>query len=202
MSDFKLSLPVALAVLVGLLATVGLFFLPGLAGLLVGWAIFLAAVALLLGLANLLAVHGRRAARGNAYSLVLLLVVLIVFVLALTDELGFTSDGVTGAFNLLQVPLEGAFAALLAFFLLFAGVRLLPRQRSWTAALFLVVALLVLLGSGQLPFGLEGLFRPVKDVLDTLVIEPGMRGLLIGVALGAITVTLRLLIGLERPYDK
>ena len=130
MKEYRHTLPVALAVAFGFLTLVGLLFAPTIGDSLVSWATFLAAVALVLGIINLLSVHARRASAGNPYSAVLVISALIVFILALTDFLGLTEDGVKASFTLVQAPLEAAVAVLLAFFLLFSGYRLLRRQRS------------------------------------------------------------------------
>ena len=202
MEMYKRTLPVALAIAFGLLTLLGLLFVPAVGNTLVSWAAFLAAVALVLGVINLLGVHSRRLAEGNLYSGVLVLSMLAVFALAISDFFGFTDDGVGGVFETLQAPLEMAMASLLAFFLLFAGVRLLKRQRTAWAALFMVTVLILLLASTLLPPLLSAIIEPIGELISGIVVNAGMRGLLIGLALGAIIVALRLLTGTERPYDK
>ena len=93
-------------------------------------------------------------------------------------------------------------ASLLAFFLLFAGFRLLKRQRTAWAALFIATVLILLLASAALPSFLSAVFEPIGQIINDVFVNAGMRGILIGVALGAIVVALRLLTGAERPYDK
>lgn len=199
---YKRTLPVALAIAFGLLTLLGLLFVPAVGNTLVSWAAFLAAVALVLGVINLLGVHSRRLASGNLYSGVLVISMLAVFVLALSDTFGFTEDGVGDVFDMVQAPLEMAVASLLAFFLLFAAFRLLKRLRSVWVALFIVTVLILLLAGTLLPPFLAAIFQPVGELIDGIVVNAGMRGILIGLALGAIVVTLRLLTGTERPYDK
>ncbi len=202
MKNYRQTLPVALAIAFGLLTMLGLLFVPALAATMTGWASFLAAVALLLGVVNLLGVHARRLAGGNAYSGVLIISMVAVFVLALTDFLGLTERGVNTIFELVQVPLEAAVASLLVFFLLFAGMRLLRRQQNIWAVLFMVTVLLVLLGRTLLPGPLAEPFRWVNRILSDIVVTAGVRGILIGVAIGIVAVSLRILTGSERPYDK
>ena len=202
MNFFRHQLPMVIAIFFGVTTLLGLLFAPGFSQQILVWAAFLAALALVLGAVNLLTVHARRLFKGNLYSGVLVLSMLAVFALAVTDGLGITSNGLENAFVLVQQPLEAALAALLAFFLLFAGVRLLQRQRSIWGGLFLLSALLMLLTRLPLP-GIAGLwFERVRAFIANIVVIAGMRGLLIGVALGVILVSLRLLSGLERPYNK
>ncbi len=194
-------LPVVIALIFGWLTLIGLLFWPELGNVVLGWAALLAAAALLLGVANLALVHLKRARR-NFYSVALLISMALVFALAISDALGLTDNYVAGVFNLVQVPLEAGLASLLAFFLLFIGFRLLQKRRSMWSALFLLSALFTLIARGPLPAGLHELLDPARQLFETLFVSAGVRGILIGVALGAITLGVRLLIGLERPYNK
>jgi hypothetical protein len=209
MRMIKRTLPLALAVAFGLLTLVGLLLpLPALTTILLDWVGFLAAVALVLGVLNLLAVHTQRTFKNNnLYSAVLIIAILAVFGLAVTDALGITTGGVATAFDWIQVPLETALASLMAFFLLFLGFHMLRRQRGWGAVLFLLTAVFILLSSAftsttLLPAAVRNLFGQIQNVINNIIVIAGMRGLLIGIALGVITMSLRLLLGLDQPYNK
>ncbi|HSM55355.1 MAG TPA: hypothetical protein VK879_04300 [Candidatus Sulfomarinibacteraceae bacterium] len=201
MNLLKRGLPVTLALIFGFATLVGLLVLPSLADLLLSWAGFLAAVALVLGVLNLLAIHLRRAVDGNGYSLILVLAMLAVFALAITDALALTENGLNFAFNQIQAPLEAALASLVAFFLLFAGARMLQHRRSVWSILFLFSVIFFLLTQGPLPEALAAILSPIRTLADSVLVTAGMRGILLGVALGIITLSLRLLSGLERPYS-
>lgn len=201
MTLLKRGIPVAIAIVTALATLAGLLVFPPLSDLILGWAAFLAAAALILGILNLLNIHLRRLAGGNLYSLILVLSMLAVFGLAITDSLQITDSGVRFIFTYVQAPLEAALASLLAFFLLFAGVRLLQRQRNIWSILFLLTALLVLLSQSPLPPFLGDLLAPVNSFISSILVLAGMRGLLLGIALGTITLSLRLLAGIERPYS-
>ena len=191
-----------LAIGFGALALLGILLIPSLGVTLTAWASFLAAVALLLGVVNLLSVHIRRLGSGNAYSGVLIIGMGLVFVLAITDWLEVTDGGVSAIFNYVQAPLEAAMASMLVFFLIFSGFRLLQRQRNWWSLLFIVTAIILLLAQTTLPSFLSDIFTWIGDVISKLFVNAGMRGLLIGVSLGIIVISLRILTGSERPYDK
>lgn len=192
-----------LLVTVFLITLAGLLFRVDAGTLLVTWAVFLAAIALLLGILNLFFLHFQRSLKGNGYSLVLILSMLLVWLMPLADQLGLTENGADLLFKWVQIPLETALASLLAFFLLFAGIRLFtqPQGRPWTA-LFLGTAIIVLLGSVPLPAAISGLWGTVRDFINHLVVNAGIRAILIGISLGTITMAVRLLAGLERPYHK
>ena len=210
----KRTLPLALTISIGLITLVALLVpLPAVVNLITGWAGFLVAVALLLGVLNLFVVHLNRFVRERSgYSGVLIISMIAVFALAVADLLtGQSGDGavsgVDTVFRLIQSPLEAALASLLAFFLLTAGFQLLKWQRSGWAILFVLSAILVLsigalTSSGLLPANVRSGLQTVRSLLDSIVVTAGMRGLLIGIALGTITLSLRLLFGVERPYHK
>jgi hypothetical protein len=178
------------------------------ANLLLGWAAFLAAAALLLGVFNLFSVHWRRyVTESNYYSGLLLLGAGLVGAMAVTDALAVTDGGVALVFNWIQAPLEAALASLLVFLLLLAGFRLLQRDRGWASILFLATVIGVLLadalsGSRLLPEALAPWLDQARAFFDEVVVTAGMRGILIGVALGTLTLGIRILAGWERPYDK
>ncbi len=196
----KNGLPVFLALIFGLLTLVGLLLVPALGQLILGWASFLAACALLFGLGNLFFIHLKRALRANPYSLLLLLSMGIVFLAGMANLLGLTeSDFSQQLFELIQKPLETAFSSLLAFFLVFAGFRLLQRRRDGWAILFLATVIILLL---PVPGAAANLFTLLRNLISNLLVTAGLRGLLIGIALGTITLSLRLLVGSERPYSK
>lgn len=201
MNILKRGIPTAVAMIAGLVTLASLLIFPDLSMLLLEWAAFLAAVALVAGILNLLAIHLRRTASRNIYSLVLILGMLLVFSLAVTDALGLTEDGVGTVFSVVQVPLEAALASLLAFFLLFGGIRLWQRQRSGWSFLFLLAVLFLLISQSPLPVSVEELVGPARSFIYDVLVTPGVRGLLLGISLGVITLSLRLLAGLERPYS-
>jgi hypothetical protein len=63
----------------------------------------------------------------------------------------------------------------------------------------LIVVLLVLLG--QVAVGLFPVLTEIKDWILDVPAMAGVRGILLGVALGAVLTGIRLLLGVERPYS-
>lgn len=202
MSQLNRSIPLLFAYTFGALALLGLLFVPVIAQILTSWVGFLAAVALLIGIVNLVSVHSRRIRKGNAFSAVLVVSVLLVWVLGLTDFVEITSGGVSSVFQYVQAPLEAAMASMLVFFLLFSCIRMLQRERNIWTYLFIFSVILFLLGRTPLP-GLPGdIFVALNDFVSAVFVSAGMRGILIGISLGVIAVALRVLMGTNRPYEK
>ena len=193
-----------IAVLTGLLVLAG-YFIPALApvqAIVLNWSIILAGTAALVGVFNLILVHGTKVAqreKGAVYSGVLLLCLFATFVIGLV--IGPDHPGMRLLVTSIIVPVEATLMALLAVTLVYASIRLLRRRTNLMSVVFLATALLMLLASATLPFGeigiLNNMLRPwVQHVLAL----GGARGILIGVALGTLTTGLRVLFAADRPY--
>ncbi len=194
-------LPTAIAIGVGIVTLLTFFFrlplLDALGAAFREWTIVLTAFAVLLGLINLLAVHFKRIARRNesgaGYSLIVIVTALIVLGIGLL----LPSEMLTWVFENMYLPLQGAFFALVAFFLATAAYRAL-RARSVETTVMLLAAVIVLLG--QTPF--TSFLAQAKQWVLFVPSEAGVRGILLGVALGVIATGLRLLLGQDRPYSE
>ncbi len=214
----KLRLPMAVAIIAGLV-TLTLYFFPpvkilgdhDLRLLLVEWAATLGAVALLVGVLNLALVHVRKIStfsRGWVYSIFLVLALALVFGLGLLGMLApepFAETARAGtrfAFLYIQTPVEATLAALLVVVMVVAGARLIYKRRSWSAVLFIVVVLILI--AGLAPINLPGLnaLSAVRDWVTQVPSVGGARGILLGIALGAIATGLRVIIGADHPYGE
>lgn len=194
-----------IAIVSGVLVLLGYFFprvFGDLQSLLIGWAIILAAFALLLGIFNLVMVHWKKMGSegpGSIYSIVLLISLVVTMIFAGIS--GPAGSLTLWVFNTFQVPVEISLLAVLAFILVYAVARLLTRRPKWSTALFVVTVLIVLLGSAPLFFiGEVAPFTAVRSWLAQVPAMAGARGILLGVALGTVATGLRILIGSDRPY--
>ncbi|MEW6051004.1 MAG: hypothetical protein AB1644_08095 [Candidatus Zixiibacteriota bacterium] len=102
-------------------------------------------------------------------------------------------------FENVQAPMQSTVFALLAFFVASASFRGF-RARSFQASVLLGAALLVLLSRSSL----EGFSSSIlSDLADWLRNNPSMaarRAILIGIGLGSLTTSLRVLLGIERTW--
>jgi hypothetical protein len=197
----------AVAIAVGLLVLVGYFIatplLIALRTTLLNWAIILAAFALFIGLFNILIVHIKKIRskqKGSAYSLVLIIFMLVTLMLGLWLRPDHTV--VSFIFHSIQLPVEASLMAMLVVTLTYASIRLLRRRANLFSVIFLATALLILLGTAPLP--LIGYVPILSDLIRPFIAQvlaaAGARGILIGVALGSLTTGLRILFGADRPY--
>lgn len=218
-----------IAVSAGLLVLAAYFIplelLVGMRLALVSLVSLLAAWAVLAGALNLLIVHLRKftgQAPGGLYSLFVVLGFLAVVAGNLVAPfMGWGTGAASTAnswFLTYTLTAGGAsLAALIAFFLVYAAYRVLRLKQggppSLMVVVFVVTTVLALIALAPWP---EGAPNPVlagqpgtatatslRDVLQALTRLPalaGARGLLLGVALGAVATGLRLLMGLDRPY--
>jgi hypothetical protein len=181
------------------------------------WFNVLAVFAFILGGANLLRTHAlrvRERGRDWPYSLLTLVAFLTVLVLGLfkvggppglQGDVAHGDSALTWVFDWIYMPLKSTLFALLAFFVASAAYRAF-RLRSWEASLLLVAAFVVLIG--RTPFGVT-LTAWLPDVLRFLRLDElslwimkvpntaGWRSILIGISLGVVAMSLRLILGIE-----
>jgi hypothetical protein len=200
----KRTIPMSVAIAVGSLMLIDFFFderhINAVGGFFVESAVIIVAFALLLGLLNVLIVHFRRIGRrdeGWPYSIFLVAVAVIVLVAGIS---GPQTDIVKWVFDNIQVPLQAATFSLLGFYVATAAYRAF-RLRSLESIAFIVAAVVVLLG--QVPIGryLGDLLPAAKDWILDVPSTAGVRGIIIGVALGTIATGVRVLVGFDRPYS-
>jgi hypothetical protein len=173
--------------------------------LLMRYAVLLAAIALFLGLINLVSVHWNKVSDQQAgwpYSAILIVAFFLTLVLGLV--FGPDSPVVLLLFNYVQLPVEASLSALLVVSLTLAGFRLISQRRDLISGIFIVTALLVLIGSGPGLIASSGplysLFGGLRNWLAQVAAAGGARGVLLGVALGAIVTGMRILMAVDRPY--
>ncbi|MFW6368954.1 MAG: hypothetical protein ACOC0J_00025 [Myxococcota bacterium] len=102
-------------------------------------------------------------------------------------------------YTYLYYPLSATMFSLLAFFVASAAFRAF-RARTPEATLLLVAAFFVMIG--RVPLG-NFIGQWVPDLASWIMQVPntaGMRAIMIGIALGVISYSLRIILGYERPY--
>jgi lysylphosphatidylglycerol synthetase-like protein (DUF2156 family) len=110
-----------------------------------------------------------------------------------------TMTAVGWIYNFMMVPLQGTMFAILAFFIASAAYRSF-RARSREAAVLLIAAVIVMMGRvplGEYLIPLSGdLSQWILNVLNASV----RRAILIGVSLGTVALSIKIIFGMERSY--
>ena len=203
----KKIIPVIIAAVSGLLVLAALIWQPQLEGwldVMLNWAVILASFAALVALATLLLVHTRKIIKvrhGFIYSLILVGAFLASFVGGMTA--GVENPSYLRWIVAIEQPAEASLLGLAALVMAAAALRLF-QQRGWsvlTVSFGISALVFLVLGLGWL----QALQIPQLDIvigyLEALPLV-GMRGLLIGMGLGAMLLGLRIVLGLERPYGE
>ncbi|NWG35255.1 MAG: hypothetical protein HXY42_12495 [Chloroflexi bacterium] len=169
--------------------------------ILTDWAVILAGMAALIGVANLVFVHIEKVRSQPGTSLYSAVLIIALFGTTLYGVIAGPEDSFLNfAVTAIVIPVEASLLALLAVTLVYACIRLARRRADVMSVIFLVTIVLFLLAVMPTPIG------PIP-VLDRLILGmtgvvsgAGARGLLIGVALGTLLTGLRVLLGIDRPY--
>lgn len=211
--NIKLRAPVsaAIAIGVGIIVLAG-YFIPSITNIrfaLLRTGLVLAAVALLVGIINLLSVHFKKMGSDNensGYSLILVIALLLTLVVGIIDMvqsymLGQPNFQMTNwIFTYIQLPIETSLLAVIAVSLTYAAASILRKRMDLFSITFFLVILLVLLGSFSIPPATLPFLHVIRDWIIRVPALGGARGLLIGIALGTITTGIRILMGTDRPY--
>jgi len=193
------------------------------------WAIIVGGFTLVLGVFSIVRVNARAVSRKDPGWIFKLLTVVSVFAMAIPALLPVSRDTIGGKiafsvfpeswgnlfgtgpssiydwlFNYIDSPMMETMFAMLAFYIASAAYRAF-RARNAEATLLLFTAILVMLL--RVPMG-EAFFRlfgeSVPYYINLYVINgfnvAVQRGIIIGAALGAASMSLRIILGIERTY--
>ncbi|MHB2021670.1 MAG: hypothetical protein ACYCW6_32485 [Candidatus Xenobia bacterium] len=209
----KRTIPLIITFLAGMIMIVPYYFhgLDTLQDVFLDWYKIISVFAYILGVGSLIIVNGQKIQRrssGWGYNVVLLVS------LAFSLYMGFFQ----GYYNLdtpsfyvfwyIYNPLSATMFSMLAFFIASAAFRAF-KAKTPEATLLLVSAIIVMLG--RVPPGewlwhhipLVGQF-PLGDLIDKWMMgtfnAAGQRAILLGASIGIISISLKILLGIERSY--
>jgi len=166
------------------------------------WIKAMSPFGMVIGLMSMTMVHTNRIQRkipNWQYSFITL------FGLYFTATAGFvwgTQEGTPymWIFRNMQMPMGATMFALLAFYIASAAYKAF-RARSAEATVLLIAAIVVMLG--QVPAGVAMFGEGITDVVQWILDVPNLaskRGIALGVGLGMVATSLRILLGIERTY--
>jgi hypothetical protein len=198
-------LPVAIAFLSGFIMVIA-FFVPeqnleNFSQNLLTFVTIVGGFTLLLGIVNILRANvGVVRNRGKEWGFKLLLILTLV-VMALSSFIWGAQEGTVyhWMFQNMQAPMMSTMFSLLAFFIASAAYRAF-RARTVEATILLAFAVVVMLG--RIPLG-QFMWSKLPEITDWIMAFPSVavqRGIIIGAALGAASMSLRIILGIERTY--
>lgn len=176
------------------------------------WFSIIAACAIWLGALNLLKVSANRIYRKRedwGFSIVIIVCFLIITIIGFAEGEGFRNIGTKfdWLYQYVYTPLSSTMFALLAFFVASASYRAF-RARNFDATLLLVAAFLVMIG--RVPVGdaiamklhlpLSIYPSEISSWIMNVFNTAGQRAIMIGIALGIVSTSLRVILGIERAH--
>ena len=211
--NLKSPVSTAVAIGVGIIVLAG-YFIPSFINIrfiLLRTGLVLAAVALLVGIINLITVHIKKLgadSENSGYSLILVIALLATLIIGIIDMVQTYLVGkpnfqmTSWIFTNIQLPIETSLLAVTAVSLTYAAASILRKRMDLYSIVFFFVVLLVLLGSFSIPPATLPFLHVIRDWILRVPALGGARGLLLGIALGAITTGIRVLMGTDRPYGE
>jgi hypothetical protein len=211
--NLKSPVSTAVAIGVGIIVLAG-YFIPSFINIrfiLLRAGLVLAAVALLVGIINLITVHIKKLgadSENSGYSLILVIALLATLIIGIIDMVqtylvGKPNFQMTNwIFTNIQLPIETSLLAVTAVSLTYAAASILRKRMDLFSIVFFFVVLLVLLGSFSIPPATLPFLHVIRDWIMRVPALGGARGLLLGIALGTITTGIRVLMGTDRPYGE
>jgi len=215
----RTTIPVIIAFLSGLILAVSFFFQPEKTIIgqiepeLLVWVTIIAGFSLFLGAVSITRVNInniKRRKEGWGYSILTLIAVFVMAIPSLFpsswsplfgDAQGSIYDWL---FQYLDKPMMATMFGMLAFYIASAAYRAF-RARSAEATILLLTATLVMLW--RVPMGeafLRSIHPSIPELINTYVMNgvnmAVQRGIIIGAALGAASMSLRIMLGIERTY--
>lgn len=217
----KREIPLAITFIAGLVMMIqyyspridyagGMFGARGLGDTFLSWFNIITVFAFVLGVVSMLGVNGGKIIKkqpGWGYNALLIVSFFVTLGFGVFQGTG-QGTAFYWIFQYVYGPLQSTMYALLAFFIASAAFRAF-KARTLEATLMLGTAFIVMLG--RVPIG-DFLWNtmalnhivPLNTLLDRWIMETfnsaGQRAILLGASVGAISVSLKILLGIERSY--
>lgn len=166
------------------------------------WMKAMSPFAMVLGIISISMTHGVRISRripNWQYSIITLAA---MYFTAASGFIWGTQEGspFMWLFKNVQMPMGATMFALLAFYIASAAYKAF-RARSAEATVLLIAAVIVMLG--QVPIGVSITGEWITDLTQWILNVPNLaakRGIALGVGLGMVATSLRIILGIERTY--
>ena len=205
----RIEIPIAITVLCTLLQIVPFYIevepLEAFSDTFRSWMILVATCALFMGAASLSLLHSKKIQRrttGWQFSVLTLVSMVVIMVTGLPiPEIGLGVDNQVFDFLFTNIltPLGATMYSIIAFFITSAAYRSF-RARNLEATVVLVSGILMICYNAPLMSSMWQGFITLGDWIFSVPNVATMRAVIIGSALGAIALAMRVLLGIERGY--
>ncbi len=174
------------------------------------WFSIVQACAIILGSLNLLKLSSIKVMKRKEdweYAAVIIVSFLLMLIVGLAGGRDFREPGTAfdWLYNFVYIPLSATMFAILAFYVASASYRAF-RARNFEATLLLVAAFFVMIGRVPVGYTLSS-FMPdgwqLSNLASWVMTFPqaaGQRAIMIGIGLGIVSTSLRIILGLERSH--
>lgn len=174
------------------------------------WFSIVQACAIILGALNLLKISIIKVSKMKTdwgYAAVIIATFLLMVIVGLAGGRDFRNAGTPfdWLYNYTYIPLSATMFAILAFYVASASYRAF-RARNFEATLLLIAAFFVMLGRVPVGYTVSS-FMPIgwqlSDLASWVMTVPqaaGQRAIMIGIGLGIVSTSLRIILGLERSH--
>ena len=200
-------IPITITFVVGILMIISYYFgatiptIKTMSTIVQKWAVIVAAFALILGLINITRIHVNHLIKRTKgqwpYSILLLSVMYIMLILGLIG--GTKNPGYNWLYTYIFLPVDATMYSSLAFFIASAAYRAF-RARNIEAVILLVSGTIVMLMNAPIGNIIWGGFPIIGKWIMKIPTVAAQRAFLICVAIGTISLGIRILMGLERGY--
>jgi len=200
----KREIPLAITFAAGIIYAIAYYFAVPVAvsvkTTLDNWFIIVGAVGCLIGVINLTRVHSRNISlkRPRWWRSALLLAAIYI-TMAVGVFGGHQGPGLSYIYTNFIVPLDGSMYAILVFYIGSASYRAF-RARNLEATLLLISGVIVMLGQAPIGAAISSYIPMVSGWILDIPNAAGMRGIILGASIGAVSQAFRILLGIERTH--
>lgn len=206
-------IPLGITFLTGFLIILG-FFIPhdpigDIQTIFLQWYAIISGFTMIFGIITLAKIHSRKIRRkeaGFGYSLVLIIAMITTLIMGFYSGIKYEGLFEPKApfmwyYKNILIPLSATMFALLAFFISSAAYRAF-RARNIEATLLLIAGALVMIGRVPVGHMIWNKFPVIANWIMDIPQMAAKRGIFIGISLGMIVTSLRIILGIERAYLK
>ena len=157
---------------------------------------------LALGIASLFRYHATKIRRKSKDMFFSYLTFVAMFFMIIVGIVGYYVGGAwqetfNNMYNYVRIPLDATMFSLLAFYITSAAYRAF-RARTWLATLLLTAGFLVMIG--RVMNGPWNIFGSITQWLMQYPTTAAMRAINIGVGLGMVATSVKIVLGIEQSY--